>query len=66
MSLIGIVEGGMMGDQITRLFEQKEQEIMDEVVSKAKTTAMQEMKLFELELLCSVIISDEEKKGVAK
>lgn len=55
-----------MSNQITKLFEQKEQKIMDEVISKAKMTAMQEMKLFELELLCSVMISDKEKKEVTK
>lgn len=56
----------MMSQQITKLFEQKEQEIMNDVVVNAQRIAKQEMKLFELELFCSAVISDKEQKEVTK
>lgn len=51
---------------LVNLFQQKEQQIINQVVSKAKETAQIELGLFEFELFYSSIISKKKKQNINK
>lgn len=59
------MESILQDRKLNNLFEQKEKEIMNDVVSNAKNIAKTEMELFEFELLYSSMMNRKKSKAHA-